>query len=294
VLCEKMMAWDVAGAERMLEASRRTGRILEIGYQRFYNPIYQAAYEGVIRSGALGDVYFARLLWHRNGNWRRSGEPPSPDYTPSKWGYPSWEHLLNWRLYEKYSRGLLAELGSHQVAIANWFFGAKPLAVMGTGGIYRFDDGREVDDHVFATFEYSGGRTATFTSIESNEHDEYSEEILGSKGMLIFKKESEMYLLPEADAKAATLEVTPRGANAIIDASESRAADAGNRTVKTEGGPDQLFERVVGYTNEIAGFCSAVRMGTPLRCGAEKALHSASPCIRAFESHDQKQRLAMS
>ena len=125
VLCEKMMAWDVASCERMIDASRRTGRILEIGYQRFYNPVYQAAYEGVVRAGALGDVYFARLAWHRNGNWRRTGTPPAPDYDPSRWGYPSWEHLLNWRLYEKYSRGLLAELGSHQVAVANWFFDAK-------------------------------------------------------------------------------------------------------------------------------------------------------------------------
>src|SRR5262249_26809913 len=83
VLCEKMMAWDVEGCERMLAAARRSGRLLEIGYQRHYNPIYQAAYEGVVKPEVLGDVYHVRLAWHRNGNWRRSGEPPSPDYDPS-------------------------------------------------------------------------------------------------------------------------------------------------------------------------------------------------------------------
>jgi hypothetical protein len=104
-----------------------------------------------------------------------------------------------------------------------------------------------------------------------------------------------MYLFNEADTKAVGLEVTPRSANAIIDASESRAADAGNnnRTVKQEGGPDKVFERVAGYTNEISGFCSAIRSGTPLRCGPEKAKGSAAAIIRAFESHEQKQRLTM-
>ncbi len=147
VLCEKMMAWDLAGCVRMRDAAAKSGRLLEIGYQRCYNQVYQAAYEGIVKAGGLGEIYLARLAWHRNGNWRRSGNPPSPDYDPSKWGYPTWEHLLNWRLYTRYSRGLLAELGSHQVNVANWFFDSTPEAVLGTGGIHRFKDGREVFDH---------------------------------------------------------------------------------------------------------------------------------------------------
>lgn len=102
VLCEKMMAWDVAGCERMLQAEATSGRLLEIGYQRTYNPVYRSAYEGIITRGVLGDIYHARLVWHRNANWRRTGQPPSPDYDPSRWGYPTYEHLLNWRLYWRY------------------------------------------------------------------------------------------------------------------------------------------------------------------------------------------------
>jgi predicted dehydrogenase len=149
VLCEKMMAWDVEGCERMRGTARRTGKVLEIGYQRFYNPMYQAAYSGIIQAGTLGEVYLARIAWHRNGNWRRAGDPPSPSYDPSRWGYKNWDHLLNWRLYKQYSRGLLAELASHQVNVVNWFFDAVPHTVHGSGGIHRWKDGREVDDHVY-------------------------------------------------------------------------------------------------------------------------------------------------
>jgi predicted dehydrogenase len=291
VLCEKMMAWDVPSCERMLQASRRTGRVLEIGYQRFYNPIYQAAYEGVIRAGALGEVYFSRLLWHRNGNWRRTGAPPAPDYSPAKWGYPTWEHLLNWRLYEKYSRGLLAELGSHQVAIANWFFGSLPVAVMGTGGIYRFDDGqREVDDHVFATFEYPGGRTATFSTIESNSFDNYYESFFGTKGTLILRGESEAYVFHEGDSAPTTIEVEAKGAGPALEASESRAADAAG---SARAGSSDRTERLTAYRNEISTFCSAIRTGRPLACGPERALGSARSCLRAYEAVDQKTRLPL-
>ncbi len=57
VLCEKMMAWDVEGCERMRAAAERNGRVLEIGYQRNYSPMYQAAYDGIIKAGTLGDIY---------------------------------------------------------------------------------------------------------------------------------------------------------------------------------------------------------------------------------------------
>jgi predicted dehydrogenase len=291
VLCEKMMAWDVASCERMLEGSRRSGRVLEIGYQRFYNTVYQAAYAGIVRAGVLGDVYHARLAWHRNGNWRRSGEPPTPDYSPAKWGYPTFEHLLNWRLYKKYSRGLLAELGSHQVAIANWFFGGPPDAVLGTGGIHRFNDGREVDDHIYATFEYPGSRTAVFSTIESNAFDDYYEAFFGTKGTLVLKGERDAFLFEEgSDAAPTSIAVTSKAAGPALAASESRVADAAGsaRTGTREG-----TERLAAYRDEVSGLCAAIRMRRPLACGPERALHSARACLRAFEAVEQKTRLTL-
>jgi predicted dehydrogenase len=292
VLCEKMMAWDVAGCERMQQAARRNGRVLEIAYQRYSNPIYLAAYEGIIKPGLLGDVHCARLAWHRNGNWKRKGDPPSPGYDPSPWGYPTWEHLLNWRLYKKYSRGLLAELASHQVSIANWFFGVTPAAVMGTGGLQRFNDGvREVDDHVYTIFEYPGGRTATFSSIESNAWDHYYEAFFGTKGSLILRGEAEAYLFHEGGGAAPTsVDVSPKSEGPALEASESRTADAAGSA--TAGSADRT-DRLHAYRSEISTFCSAIRVGTPLACGAERAMHSAAACLRANEAVAQKARLEL-
>ena len=293
VLCEKMMAWDAAGCERMRDAAIRNRRVLEIGYQRFYSPLYQAAYDGIIQKGLLGEVYHARLAWHRNGNWRRQGKPPAPDYDPSPFGYPTFEHLLNWRLYKKYSRGLFAELGSHQLSIASWIFGAPPDAVYASGGVYRFKDGREVDDHLYGTFDYPGGRTAVFSSIESNAFDNYYEMFLGTKGTLIMSAESEAFLFEEGSTAARTsVEVTPAGPGPVLESSETQP---GNRPTDTRQGATapQRFERRTSSKLEVERFAAAVRTGQPLACGPDRAMHSARACIRATESLEQRARLAI-
>ena len=294
VLCEKMMAWDIAGCERMRNAASRYTRVLEIGYQRNYNPVYEAAFSGVFRKELLGDIFLTRLTWHRNGNWRRRGEPPSAQYDPSRWGYPTFEHLLNWRLYARYSRGLFAELASHQINIVNQVYGGRPTSVMSSGGVYRFTDGRESYDHVYGTFEYSGGRTAVFSSIESNAFDDYYEMYMGTKGTLILRREVEAMLFAEGEGDQLTgLEIIPRGAGPVLDASETQPGHRSPAVQAREPTAPALVERAESTRRMIRQFCRAIRDDAPLACGADKAVDSARACIRANEAVETKTRLAI-
>jgi predicted dehydrogenase len=285
VLCEKMIAKTREGYHAMMDAAAKNHRILEIGYQRNYNPVYRSAYEGVMKTGLLGDIYCVRLSWARNGNWRRNQTPPSKDYDPSKWGYPTWDHLANWRLYWRYSEGLFAELGSHQVNAANWFLGATPERVQAMGGVYRYKDGRELPDHVFATFEYPGGVTGTFSSIESNAFDERYEAFFGTKGTLIMHNENEALLFDEgtADARPTAVEVAPKGPGALLETSETKPQQAGGGAARTQGAAAGATG-ISPNTYEIVAWANAIRCGTPLNCGAEKASHSASWTIAANEA----------
>ena len=298
VLCEKMMAWDVPSCERMRTAALKNKKVLEIGYQRLSSPMYQAAYDGIIAPGVLGDVFHVRLAWHRNGSWRRKGEPPSPDFSPAKWGYPDFDHLLNWRLYWKYSQGLMAELCSHQLNATNWFLGSAPEAVIGSGGVYRFPEGnREVFDHVYTTFEYPGGRTAVFSSIESNAFDDYYEMFMGTKGTLIMNREADALLFEEGSAasRSTIVETAPRTSGPAAQTSETMSGNTrqGAAAAATPATGSQPNVRVRGSRIMIQRFCSAVRVGTPLSCGPDKALASARACIRANEAIKQKTRLTI-
>jgi predicted dehydrogenase len=285
VLCEKMMAKTRDGYHAMMDAAKKNGRILEIGYQRNYNPVYRTAYEGVMKTGALGEIHQVRLAWARNGNWRRKAdEPKGVDW--AKYGYPTWDHLNNWRLYWKYSEGLFAELGSHQVNAANWFIGAAPEKVQAMGGVYRFKDGREVPDHVYATFEYPGGITGTFASGESNAFEERYEIFYGTKGTLIMHNENEALLFEEGDgaAKPTAIEAAPKGPGALLETSETKPQQAGGGARTQTAAATAGAAAISPSTYEINAFCSAIRCDTPLNCGPEKASHSASWTIAANEA----------
>jgi len=102
----------------------------------------------------LGRINHIDCQWHRNNDWRR---PIDPNYVLSdeekKW-ITDLEHHLNWRLYNTTSGGLMTELGTHQIDIANWFLDAMPTRVYGYGGIDYWRDGREVFDNVNVVYEY--------------------------------------------------------------------------------------------------------------------------------------------
>ncbi len=166
--------------------------------------------------------------------------------------------------------------------------------MLGSGGVYRWkDEGREVPDHVYLTFEYPLGRTAVFTSIESNAHDHYYEAYYGTKATLILRGETEAYLFDEgAGNKATQIEVTAAKGKGgpVTDASESREADAAGRWVGTSTQQSGV-DRLLSYRNEISEFCAAIRTGKPLRCGPKKALGSALACIAGNQAMEKKTRV---
>jgi predicted dehydrogenase len=291
VLCEKMMAKSAEECQQMIDAAKNNNRVLEIGYQRYYNPIYQAAYDNIIKQGLLGEIYHARLVWHRNSTWRKKEDPPSANFDPSRFGYPDWEHLLNWRMYRKYSEGLLCELGSHQITAASWFLDSAPTAVYVSSGTYRYKDGREVSDHVYATYDYPGDRTVTFSTIQSNAFEQNYEMFMGTKGTLIMTRELEAYLFNEGENANTRVEVSRQSAGPVADSSSTQPVDSTARTVNTG---DSIPNKGVSYQNEINEFCGAIRTGSPIRCGPEKAMKSAIAVLMGNVSAEKRTRLAIS
>jgi hypothetical protein len=77
----------------------------------------------------------------------------------------------------------------------------------------------------------------------------------------------------------------------VVDASASRPADSPGRTVNASGAPQT--ERASAYRNEVSEFCAAVRAGTPVRCGPERARRSAISILTANRSAEQKARLVI-
>jgi predicted dehydrogenase len=186
VFLEKTMCFTVAEAKKLVAQVAASKRVFQVGLQRRANAIYKQA-QAMVAAGMIGQVTAIKSQWHRNNSWRRPIPVPKTDANWQKL-----ERKLNWRLYKAYSQGLMAELGSHQMDVANWFLGAHPKRVIASGGIEYFRDGREVYDNISCLYEYelngANGKPYTvrvnYTSICNNAYEGAAELIMGTKGSL--------------------------------------------------------------------------------------------------------------
>lgn len=283
VFVEKTMAMGVDECRNMVEAARRARRNLQVGHQRTYNPLYHEAKQ-LIDSGVIGEVYHVRAVWHRNGDWRRA-VPTDVEFDPSPWGYPDLEHLTNWRLYDKYSLGLMTELATHQVQVVNWFSNSVPTKIYGSGGIYRYKDGREVPDHVYLIYEYPGGLTLSYSSIQSNAWDHYYEVFFGTKGTVLLTGEQEAMLFYEGGVEPTELKVeTTPSDTPLMQASESRALDAAGGVA---AGSSSGFNALTAYRLELEGFAQTIRTGRPNLCDGVEGMRAAIAGIMGSDAVDQ-------
>ena len=228
VLCEKLMAQNIADCKEMIRVAKKAKRLLAVGHQRHYSVLYDNAND-LVKQGVLGDIKFIRASWHRNNSFPNSDswlkkiapEDAKSDLASrvSQYGFDSLNQLVNWRLFNKTGGGLMAELGSHQMDACSIFLGkVHPLAVQGYGGknFYHVqgvgskdkqNDPREIDDHVYVTLEFPGRHYSedqndivivTYSSINTNRMEPYGETIFGSRGTLVTEKEQSMMLYKEA------------------------------------------------------------------------------------------------
>ncbi|NLC45491.1 MAG: Gfo/Idh/MocA family oxidoreductase [Clostridiales bacterium] len=111
VMCEKPMAKTAAEAREMVEAAKKTGMKLTVGYQTRHSAEGQYLKQAV-EAGELGDIYFAKAHAIR----RRA--------------VPTWGVFLN--EYEQ-GGGPLIDIGTHALDITLWTMNNyKPKFVVGT------------------------------------------------------------------------------------------------------------------------------------------------------------------
>jgi predicted dehydrogenase len=175
VFVEKSMARHLDEVKDMYDAYKDSGKIMLVGHQRLFNPVYLQAMEKIER-GDIGPITMLRGWWHRNTAW--------VFYDDTGGRGTDLDRLRNWRFYDEFSAGMLTELGSHHFQVANWVLGEQPISVMGSGSINHFDDGREVYDNFALVFKYPGDIHYAYDCITSNRHNGMQVQVLGNDGTL--------------------------------------------------------------------------------------------------------------
>jgi predicted dehydrogenase len=353
VLCEKLMARTIGQCKAMIKAADEADRILSIGHQRHYSMLYAHATE-LLNSNILGDVKHIRALWHRNFSWPeldKNGNPvidpitglpllrdgwakmiPPEDEkalkdTVRQHGYKDLVELIRWRLFNRTGGGLMAELGSHQLDACSIFLGkVHPLAVTGVGthSLYGFPgerdkpNPREIDDHVFCTYEFPGKNhpkgpnkgsdphdvvVVTYSSISTNQFEPYGECVMGTRGTMIVETEQNAYLFTERNpnVKAAG---SPKGTAASVTTTSDKkpALEAGG----TWGGPAAAASKAGtttavsrGYREEMEDFAYCVKVWNDAdkanrrlpRCHGRVAMADAIVALTSNLAMKRRQRI---
>lgn len=172
VFTEKPMATSLADCQAMIDASERSGKILQVGLLCRYNPHFHKFTE-LVRDGAIGNlqmifckefrapfqnllIQFGHTLKSKSKQFAdtseaaRSAANAQPTVTEAE--LQAW-----WRMREV-SGGALVEKNCHHFDVFNWMLGDSVRAerVFATGGrnVHRQF---EIIDHAWVTVDYANG-----------------------------------------------------------------------------------------------------------------------------------------
>jgi predicted dehydrogenase len=190
-------------------------------------------------------------------DWAAWLNPAAPcDWDPRRY--------FEWRCYREYSGGIATDLFVHRLTRLIRACGLTfPVRVAGMGGIYLWDDGRNLPDNIEMLAEYPAiegvtpGMTVHVLGTMAND--------TGNRHCIRGHK--------------ATLEFTDAGWD-IVDQATGKTVESHKKT----GGEDV----VPHHENHHA----AIRSGAPLNCPAELGLYGVVPVCMANQSWFEKKMLS--
>ncbi|MCA1585070.1 MAG: Gfo/Idh/MocA family oxidoreductase [Acidobacteria bacterium] len=160
VLVEKPAARDVAELDRLIDAARRSRRLVRVGFNHRYHPALIEA-RAIVDSGVLGSLMFVRGRYGHGG----------------RLGYER-----EWRADPLIAGGgELIDQGVHLIDLAGWLLG-ELTDVQGLATTYFWP--MKVDDNAFLTLRTAAGQTA-FLHVSCTEWKNlFSLEIYGREGKI--------------------------------------------------------------------------------------------------------------
>lgn len=232
VYLEKPLAHSIDEGFAIIDAVRRTSRVLQVGTQRRSAELFLQA-KAIMDSGQLGPVRLVTSHWlnHQASlsdrklagdlDWRQwLGGAPKRDIDPLR--------FFNWYYFWDYSGGLLIGQAAHIVDAIQWFMNSKaPSAVTCSAGRNHLAGG-EVPETATLTLEYDAeDYLATFAlgyqAMRYNAFNDQLKSFHGSKGRLDAGREG-YALYPESSAieMKASVEVKKPGSFNVATLSHVR------------------------------------------------------------------------
>ena len=161
VLVEKPMSFTTAQADEMIDLSLEKGLVLQVNQSRRYNSLLHVI-KKAIDEGLIGDILHFR-------SQRTMTDSPEIAWSPGAY----------WFIDPAYEGSLVGDIAVHMSDAMDWFCG--PTASVSAVTRKR---NRQVEDEVFAMFNYANGAIGTMELSWNFPTGFRSDEIYGTKGTL--------------------------------------------------------------------------------------------------------------
>lgn len=216
VYIEKPLTHNIEEGQRAIDAVKRTGRIVQVGYQQRSYPHILAARQ-MVQGGELGKVTLAQSYWYQSylrSDWtQNSDELKGIDW--KQWLGSATPRAISdlryrrWRWFWDYGGGTLTDLFSHWVDTIHWVMDdQEPITAQASGGNFYFKDW-ECPDTLSAAFRYSKGHLVTYESTLVQAYEDGGMVFRGENGTLKLDRGGYQFIPESALREQRTNRPTP-------------------------------------------------------------------------------------
>ena len=311
VYCEKPMVYKIDEGHRVIQAQKKSGKILMVGSQRV-SSIGLAKAKELLAAGEIGKLNMVNAVYDRQssiGAWEYT-IPKDADAISTDWGrfieatgkmeYDS-KKFFWWRAFKEVGTGVAGDLFIHLLSGTHFVTNSNgPKTIFSTGQFSHWNDGRNLPDVMSGVMQYgdtpehpafqltlqvnfisgSGGQEVTrFVG---------SEGVMDVKGNTITVKHS---LLPEAPGFGGYDSVFTFSKKMQDEMTAEYHAKWSDSQKKRRLKEDIVFRAPEGYSEHVdhfTNFFDAIRNQKPVVEDATFGFRAAAPALSCNESYLQK------
>lgn len=161
VYLEKPVMYRLSEAKAMIDAVRRTKRIVQVGTQhRAADHMAEAA--RIIQSGKIGEVHFVRVWNYMAGGYGGQIVPDSDPPADLNWDawlgpapkVPFNRARLSYRSFMDYTNGIISDYGNHRFDSVHQIMGAETPLTVSSSALRFTKRAGDIYDMQQATYEY--------------------------------------------------------------------------------------------------------------------------------------------